>query len=102
MKKVEEYIKGHTNRYSNHVELAANITGFTPWLTVDDARKIAEIAKEETIKEVCEWIEKNVYSYTWYDFQQHEGGIERGKLIGDLKKHFEERDDNTTTCRKNK
>ena len=56
MKAVEEYIKEHTNKYSNHVELAANITGFTPWLTVDDARKVAQIAREETINEVCEVI----------------------------------------------
>jgi glutamate/tyrosine decarboxylase-like PLP-dependent enzyme len=56
MKAVEEYIKEHTNKYSNHVELAANITGFTPWLTVDDARKVAEIARKETIKDVCEVI----------------------------------------------
>lgn len=56
MEKVEQYIKEHTNRYSNHIELAANITGFTQWLSVDDARKVAQIAKEETINEVCEVI----------------------------------------------
>lgn len=56
MKAVEQYIKEHTNRYSNHVELVANITGFTQWLSVDDARKVADIAKEETIKNVCECI----------------------------------------------
>jgi glutamate/tyrosine decarboxylase-like PLP-dependent enzyme len=56
MKAVEEYIKEHTNKYSNHVELAANITGFTQWLSVDDARKVAEIARKETIKDVCEVI----------------------------------------------
>ena len=89
MKAVEKYIREHTNRYSNHVELAANITGFTQWLTVDDAKHIAEIARKETIKEVCEWIEKRVYSYTWYDFKQYEIGVETGKLIEDLKKHLE-------------
>lgn len=82
MEKVEQYIKEHTNKYSNHVELAANITGFSPWLTVDDAKHIAEIARKETIKEVRElfdgmdlqdikgcdasvWINK-LKNYWWY------------------------------------
>ena len=90
MKAVEQYIKEHTNKYSNHIELAANITGFTQWLSADDARKAVEIARKETIKEVCEWIKKNVYSYTWYDFKQYEIGVETGKLIEDLKKHLED------------
>ena len=88
MEKVKHYIKEHTNRYSNHVQLAPYITGFTEWLTIDDARRVAEIAMDETIKEVCEWIEKNVYSYTWCEFAQYERGIETGKLIKDLKKHL--------------
>ena len=57
MKKAEQYIKEHTNRYSNHIELAANITGFMQWLSVDDAKKVAQIASEETINEVCELID---------------------------------------------
>jgi hypothetical protein len=63
MKKVEQYIKEHTNRYSNHVELAPYITGFTEWLTIDDARRVAEIAREETIKEVCEWLNSHYRDY---------------------------------------
>jgi glutamate/tyrosine decarboxylase-like PLP-dependent enzyme len=76
MKKVEQYIKEHTNRYSNHVELAPYITGFTEWLTIDDARRVADIARQETIKEVCEWLDNHtMLSEKWY--------------IEDLKKHFE-------------
>jgi glutamate/tyrosine decarboxylase-like PLP-dependent enzyme len=78
MKAVEEYIKEHTNKYSNHVELAANITGFTPWLTVDDAKHISEIAREETINEVCEWLEEEQK-----DFILTDTDIER------LKKHLD-------------
>ncbi len=63
MEKVEQYIKEHTNRYSNHVELAPYITGFTEWLTIDDARRVAEIAREETIKEVCEWLNSHYRDY---------------------------------------
>lgn len=86
MKKVEQYIKEHTNRYSNHVELAANITGFTPWLTVDDAKHVAKIAREETIKQVCEWLENNVAGYCVInDTYDVDGCIE------DLKKHLEDK-----------
>jgi len=78
MKKVEQYIKEHTNRYSNHVELAPYITGFTKWLTIDDARRVAEIVREETIKEVCEWLDSHtMLSEKWY--------------IEDLKKHLEDK-----------
>ena len=78
MKKVEQYIKEHTNRYSNHVELAPYITGFTKWLTIDDARRVAEIVREETIKEMCEWLDSHtMLSEKWY--------------IEDLKKHLEDK-----------
>ena len=80
MKKVEQYIKEHTNRYSNHVELAPYITGFTEWLTVDDARKVAEIARQEIIKEVCEWLE-----------QEQKDSILTDTDIERLKKYLEEK-----------
>lgn len=96
MKEVEKFIQDYTRNCSNEIGYCYNKTRnhnhvFYPWLTPDHARKVAEIAREETIKEVCEWIEKNVYSYTWCEFQQHERGVEIGKLIEDLKKHLENR-----------
>ena len=78
MEKIEQYIKEHTNRYSNHVELAPYITGFTKWLTIDDARRVAEIAMNETIKEVCEWIKYN----------NKNGGCLFDGWESDLKKHL--------------
>lgn len=89
MKKVEQYIKEHTNRYSNHVELAPYITGFTEWLTIDDARSVAQIAREETIKEVCEWL----YNHNDYICGSTNAVIryDMDKLIEDLKKHFEDK-----------
>ena len=86
MRKVEQYIKEHTNRYSNHVELAPYITGFTEWLTIDDARRVAEIAREETIKEVCEWL----YNHNDYICGGTNGiaMYDMDKLIEDLKKHL--------------
>jgi hypothetical protein len=50
--------------------------GYLPWLTPDQARRAVEIAREETIKEVCEWLDNHtMLSEKWY--------------IEDLKKHLE-------------
>ena len=77
MKKVEQYIKEHTNRYSNHVELAPYITGFIEWLTIDDARRIAEIAREE----IYEWLQEHSQEYVYW--MDEEFG--KDDLINDLK-----------------
>jgi len=81
MEKVEQYIKEHTRNCSNEIIIPTQdgcsyTKGYTSWLTPDDARKIAEIAREETIKEVCEWLDNHtMLSEKWY--------------IEDLKKHLE-------------
>lgn len=56
--------------------------GFTKKRKDDD---IEYIRKDAFIEKVCEWIKKNVYFYTWYDFKQYEIGVETDKLIEDLK-----------------
>lgn len=43
MKNVETYIQKHTH----------NRRGLVPWLTPDEAREVAKIAKEEVIEEAC-------------------------------------------------
>ena len=37
---------------------------YKPWLTLDQARKAVEIAREE----ICEWLQKNVYKYSTVGF----------------------------------
>jgi len=60
------------------------------WLIKNEALEAVEIAREEAIKEVCEWIKNNIYTYVWYEFTHHEKGIETDELIvEDLKKHLE-------------
>ena len=51
MSKAEEYIRKNTNRFSNEDGF-----DYIPWLTTDDARKVAEIAREEILLNVAEWI----------------------------------------------
>lgn len=63
MSKAEEFIESYTRNCSNEIDqLGADIAAFSeyhPWLTPDHARCVAEIAREETIKEVCEYIKSH-------------------------------------------
>lgn len=75
MKAVEKYIKEHTEEGGNPIiDWNRNIAIYQPWITPDHARSVAQIAREETIKEVCEWLDDHLLSEKWY--------------IEDLKKHF--------------
>ena len=89
MSKAEEFIQNYTRNCSNEIlspypqinNDIRRIDGepakeFSSWLTPDQARRAVEIAREETIKEVCEWLDNHtMLSEKWY--------------IEDLKKHLE-------------
>ena len=84
MSKAEEFIKSKIRIGSNTSSNGWRRKGVfipsysLPWLTPEDARKAAEIAREETIKEVCEWLDNHtMLSEKWY--------------IEDLKKHFKDK-----------
>ena len=82
-KAVEDYIKKYTNQFSNEDGF-----DYIPWLTPDHARRVAQIAMEETIKQVCEWL----YNHNDYICGSTNGiaRYDMDKLIKDLKKHLEE------------
>jgi len=62
MSKAEKFILESTNQFSNEDGF-----DYIPWLTPDQARKAVEIAREETIKEVCEWLDNHtMLSEKWY------------------------------------
>jgi hypothetical protein len=61
MKKIEQYIKNFTRNCSNEIGYCHNKTRnhnhvFYPWLTQDQALRAVEIAREETINDMCDWI----------------------------------------------
>ncbi len=96
MKKVEQYIKNYTRNCSNEylTDGKLDVLGgyisrrkFSPWLTPDHARNVAEIAREETIKEVCEWLRKNMVQYMEYCHNGTGESVE--EFTADLKKHLE-------------
>jgi hypothetical protein len=63
MDRVEQYIKDYTKKCSNKIsdlscKLFGHETKYMPWLTVEHAQRIGEIAREDTIKEVVNWLEE--------------------------------------------
>lgn len=57
MSKAEEFIQTHTSNCSNEFEpQKAPPSVYNPWLTPNEARKAVEIAREEILLEVAEWI----------------------------------------------
>lgn len=66
MSKAEKFIDDHTHNCSNQIingNYGTIIPHFNPWLTPDQARKAVEIAREEMLNGVCEWIEDNIGEY---------------------------------------
>ena len=59
MSRAEKYIIDSTKNYSNEKRITIGKISHwekQPWLTPDDARKAVEIAREEMLNEICEWI----------------------------------------------
>ena len=68
MTKVEKYIQDYTRGCSNEMAAIKYADGRTEtyyheWLTPENALSVAEMAKEETLNKVCEWLDKNVAKY---------------------------------------
>ena len=66
MSKVEEYIRSYTRNCSNELdaEYVEDAVYFS-WLTPDNARSVALIAKEEIIEKAVEWLHSNLGSRSW-------------------------------------
>lgn len=89
MSKAEKFIQEYTRNCSNLLYRdytgGFDKTAYHPWLTPDQARRVAEIAREETIKEVCEWLNNNKEEYQYkapYNY------FDMGQCTEDLKKYF--------------
>lgn len=78
MSKAEEFIKDNTKDCSN---VSLHIGEYYEWVSPLQAREAVKIAKEETIKEVCEWIKYN----------NENGGCLFDGWENDLKKYLEDK-----------
>ena len=84
MSKAEKFIQEHTKNCSNELcavedRFGKKVISYHEWLTPDQAKRAVEIAREETIKEVCEWIKYN----------NENGGCSFVGWENDLKKYLE-------------
>ena len=77
MSKAEEYIRKNTNQFSNEDGF-----DYVAWLTPDQARRAVEIAKEEVIEKVCEFLDNDLCCY----IKAQDFAIEHHRLKNDLKK----------------
>jgi hypothetical protein len=80
MNKAEKFIREHTRNCSNdwYDDLSH---GYEPWLTPDQALKAVEIAREEVIEKVCEFLDNDLCCY----IKAQDFAIEHQRLENDLK-----------------
>jgi len=87
MSKAEKFISDCTRNCSNVVAYSGMIEGselrYHEWLTPDQARRAVEIAREEVIDEVCDYIKNNLYKHL-YVYDGH-AGFPTHQFINDLK-----------------
>ena len=86
MSKAEEFIKAKTRIGSNTTKgwrrNGVSIPSYSlPWLTPDQARKAVEIAREEVIEKVCEFLDNDLCCY----IKAQDFAIEHQRLENDLK-----------------
>ena len=78
MSKAEKFIEEHTNTTYNYNSYAQDPI---PWLTPDKARRAVEIAREEVIEKVCEFLDNDLCCY----IKAQDFAIEHQRLENDLK-----------------
>ena len=86
MSKAEKFIQDCTRNCSNEIVGGGWNNGefvqlFNPWLTPDQALKAVEIAREEVIEKVCEFLDNDLCCY----IKAQDFAIEHQRLENDLK-----------------
>lgn len=68
--KAKRYIQDYTKRCSNELVSVEDKTGkqtisYREWLTVEDAESACQIEREETLRYIMRYINKNASNYTF-------------------------------------
>ena len=77
MSKAEKFIQDYTRNCSNEIEGGI----YHEWLTPDQARRAVEIAREDVIEKVCEFLDNDLCCY----IKAQDFVIEHQRLENDLK-----------------
>ena len=86
MNKADEFIREHTRICSNEFEpQKAPPSVYNPWLTPDQARRAVEIAREEMMENVCQFIQKHHHEYTSWNTEEYELEFNTEQFIQDIK-----------------
>lgn len=82
MSKAEKFIQDYTRSCSN-IEYTQGVytPSYHPWLTPDQARRAVEIAREEMIDNICEFLDNDLCCY----IKAQDFTIEHQRLKNDLK-----------------
>lgn len=87
MSKAEKFISDCTRNCSNKIEW--NVEGLThdyiPWLTPDQARRAVEIARDELMENVCQFIQEHHHEYTSWNTEEYELEFNTEQFIQDIK-----------------
>ena len=83
MSKAEKFIQDYTRDCSNEMtfEDGSGSHNYVPWLTPDQARRAVEIAREDVIEKVCEFLDNGLCCY----IKAQDFAIEHQRLENDLK-----------------
>lgn len=86
MSNAEKFISGSTRNCSNILRSRLHEKGlikesYYPWLTPDQARRAVEIAREEMIEKVCEFLDNDLCCY----IKAQDFTIEHQRLENDIK-----------------
>ena len=90
MSKAEQFIKDYTRNCSNQSKWGVetpnkSIIYVQPWLTPDQARRAVEIARDELMENVCQFIQEHHHEYTSWNTEEYELEFNTEQFIRDIK-----------------
>ena len=92
MNRAERFISDFTKNCSNQYDFPERFENgikrlkeYQPWLTPDQARKAVEIARDELMENVCQFIQEHHHEYTSWNTEEYELEFNTEQFIQDIK-----------------